>query len=260
MHRKRMHRILTEHGSRMRPERYRRLKEALDRRQPDLTVLMERVSKSHNFSAILRNCDAVGVLEVHAVPPVRGLDLHHATSAGSAKWMRVRRHAGVEAAAAHLRDRAYQIVAAHPGPASVDYRDVDYTSPTAIMVGAELFGISEEGLSLADTVAAVPMVGMVRSLNVSVATSLLLFEALRQRQEALMYERSRLDAEEYGRILFEWGYPRIAARFREHEMPYPPLGEDGALLEPLPPEILASVDAPAAASTDAAAKPDSQEV
>ncbi len=222
----------------MRPERYKRLKETLDRRQPDLTVLMEGVNKSHNFSAILRNCDAVGVLEVHAIPPTRGLDLHHATSAGSAKWMKVHRHASVAAAAGHLRDRAYTIVAAHPGPSSVDYRDVDYTRRTAIMVGAELDGISEEGLSIADTVAAVPMVGMVRSLNVSVATSLLLFEALRQRQEALMYERSRLDPSDYRRILFEWGYPRIAARLREHGMAYPPLAEDGALLEPLPPEIL----------------------
>ena len=72
----------------MNPARFRRLSLALERRQPDLTVLMERVHKSHNLSAILRNCDAVGVLEVHAVLPPEGLDIHAHTSAGTAKWVR----------------------------------------------------------------------------------------------------------------------------------------------------------------------------
>ena len=66
----------------MRPERFHRLRSVLTRRQPDLTVLMDRVHKSHNFSAILRNCDATGVLEAHVVVPEGGdLDLHHGTSA-----------------------------------------------------------------------------------------------------------------------------------------------------------------------------------
>ena len=50
----------------MNPDRFSKLTTALRRRQPDLTVLMERVHKSHNLSAILRNCDSVGVLEAHA--------------------------------------------------------------------------------------------------------------------------------------------------------------------------------------------------
>ena len=70
------------------PERYRRLKEVLARRQPDLTVLMESVSKSHNFSAILRSCDAVGVLEAHLVASDPSVGLHHGTSAGTKKWVR----------------------------------------------------------------------------------------------------------------------------------------------------------------------------
>ena len=99
----------------MNPERFRRLSLALERRQPDLTVLMERVHKSHNLSAILRNCDAVGVLEAHAVLPPEGLDIHAHTSAGTAKWVRVRRHASTEDAVHSLRDDGFRIVAAHPG-------------------------------------------------------------------------------------------------------------------------------------------------
>ena len=87
----------------MRPERFRRLRAVLSRRQPDLTVLMDRVHKSHNFSAILRNCDAAGVLEAHVVMPEGGdLDLHHGTSAGTKKWIQVSYHRTVEPAIATM--------------------------------------------------------------------------------------------------------------------------------------------------------------
>ena len=69
------------------PERYHRLREALARRQPDLTVLMDQVHKRHNLSAIIRSCDAVGILEAHAVPPDEGLELSHSASAGAKKWV-----------------------------------------------------------------------------------------------------------------------------------------------------------------------------
>ncbi len=214
----------------MRPERFHRLREVLTRRQPDLTVLMERVHKSHNFSAILRNCDAVGVLEAHAVPPADGLPLHHGTSAGTKKWVRVRLHEDVGQAIDTLHDEGFRVLAAHPSPDAVDYRDVDLTRPTALMVGAELPGVSKRALALADTHIVVPMVGMVHSLNVSVATALLLYEAMRQREAAGMYEASRLDPEEFRRTLFEWAHPTVASLCRREGRPYPGLDDDGGLL------------------------------
>ena len=214
----------------MRSERFQRIRAVLARRQPDLAVLMDRVNKSHNFSAILRNCDAVGVLEAHVVLPEKGLDLHHGTSAGTKKWVRVRSHEDVSSAVAHLRDSGFRVIAAHPSEHAIDYRTVDYTRPTAIMMGAELFGVSPEGLELADAHVSVPMLGMVRSLNVSVATSILLFEAMRQRQEAGMYTESRLSPVEFERHLFEWAWPSIAASRRREGRPYPKLTEDGDLV------------------------------
>jgi len=214
----------------MRPERFHRLKEVLTRRQPDLTVLMEHVHKSHNFSAILRNCDAAGVLEAHAVSPERGLDLHHGTSAGTKKWVRVRLHANVGEAVGHLHMEGFTVLAAHPAREAVDYREIDFTRPTAIMVGAELHGVSDDGLALADRQVVIPMVGMVHSLNVSVATALLLYEAMRQRRAAGMYETSRLDDARFQRTLFEWAHPTVAALCREKGMPYPELGPDGQIL------------------------------
>ncbi len=214
----------------MTPERFERLKRALERRQPDLTVIMDRVHKSHNFSAILRNCDATGVLEVHAVDPDRELDLHHGTSAGTKKWVLVNRHEHVADAAARVKSRGLTILAAHPSTGSIDFRDIDYTRPTAIMMGAELHGVSDEGLALADQHVVIPMLGMVHSLNVSVATALILFEAARQRHDAGLYDKSRLAEEDFGRRLFEWAYPSIARTRRSEGRPYPSLGPDGRII------------------------------
>ncbi len=213
----------------MNPERFQKLARALHRRQPDLTVLMERVHKSHNLSAILRNCDAVGVFEAHAIPPEEGLQIHAHTSAGTAKWVRLVRHRTIQDAVQELKGRGFRVVAAHPGPEAVDFREVDYTEPTALMMGGELLGLSDEALSLADQRVAIPMVGMAQSFNVSVATALLLFEAFRQREAAQMYDQARIAPEDMERILFEWAYPRIARHCRNRGVPYPPLGQDGDL-------------------------------
>ncbi len=220
----------------MRPRRFQRLKEVLARRQPDLTVLMDRVNKSHNFSAILRNCDAAGVLDAHVVPPDRGFDLHHATSAGTKKWVRVHRHPDVPSAVSHLREAGFRLLAAHPGPDAVDYRSVDYTRPTALVMGAELHGVSEKALRLVDAHVVIPMHGMVHSLNVSVATALLLYEAVRQREAAGMYRGPRLPPEEFQKILFEWAYPTLARDLRDAGRPYPALGPDGEILTDAPSE------------------------
>lgn len=223
------------HRHPMLPKRFHRLRSVLARRQPDLTVLMERVHKEHNVSAILRNCDAVGVLDVHAVAPAEGIRVHHDTSGGTAKWIPVHRHEGIRQAVSTLKGDGFQLVAAHPGSSAVDYREVDYTRPTALLVGTERFGVSEEALELVDVTAVIPMVGMVRSLNVSVATSLFLFEAYRQREVAGYYEDARLDPHQFRRILFEWAYPDFARRFQEAGEPYPELGPDGEILgSPLP--------------------------
>ena len=215
----------------MTPERFRRLREVLSRRQPDLTVLMERVNKAHNFSAILRNCDAAGVLDAHMVPPDAGVGLHHQISAGVTRWVPVTRHGSTGAAFTALRDRGFRMLAAHPGPDAVDYREVDLTRPTCVVMGAELHGVSDEALELVDQQVMIPMEGFVRSLNVSVATALILTEARHQRDAAGMYGEVRLDPELFDRTLFEWAYPREASRLREDGAAYPALDADGNRLD-----------------------------
>jgi len=191
---------------------------------------MEQVNKTHNFSAILRNCDAVGILEAHAVFTEKGVGVSDHTAAGTSKWVRVHRHGTVGDAVDRLHTRGFLVMAAHPREGARDFRDADYTRKVAIMVGAELEGLSPDGLSLADETVVIPMTGMARSLNVSVATALVLYEAFRQREAAGMYDESRLPPEEFQRILFEWTHPELAKLFRSQGTAYPPLSEGG---EPL---------------------------
>jgi tRNA (guanosine-2'-O-)-methyltransferase len=210
-------------------ERRRRLIDSvLALRQPDLTVLAERLHKPRNFSAIVRTCDAVGISEVHAVPGQAGLEVHWNTSQGAEKWVRVRPHENLSAACAYLRDRGFQLVAAHLSGQAVDYRQIDYTVPTALVVGTELFGVSNDALAMADRQVRIPMQGMTRSLNVSVACAIVLYEAMRQRDAAGMYgDGGRLDAAVREQLRFEWMHPALAGYCRARGMDYPPLDEDG---------------------------------
>lgn len=213
----------------MTPARYRKLRRVLDRRQPDLTLLTENVHKSHNISAILRTADAVGIYEAHAISEGGEVPRHHMSSAGSRKWVEVRAHRDLASALRHLRSTGHQILAAHFSDNSVDFREVDYTVPTAILFGSELWGVSDRAADEADRHIVIPMEGMVASLNVSVATALILYEAQRQRQAAGLYDECRLDPALYRRKLFEWCYPEVADQLRRDGRPYPELDENGYL-------------------------------
>ena len=237
----------------MTPQRLARLRQALDRRQPDLTVVMDRTQKSHNIAAVMRTADAVGLHRIHAVS-VDAIRSHHMISAGVRKWVRVQRHESLARCFDSLRADGFTLLTAHRSERSVDYREVDYTQRIALVLGSELYGVAPQTLRAAARCVEVPMEGLTESLNVSVAAALLLFEARWQREAAGLYDGpSRLPAEEYTDTLFEWAYPHIARRCRERGLPYPPLREDGQMahnpldappMEPPSPQATASLEEP----------------
>jgi tRNA (guanosine-2'-O-)-methyltransferase len=216
------------------PPRYHRLRAVLDRRQPDLTVLLEDVQVPRNLAAILRSCDAVGVLAAHAVWPGGRLKISRPASGGNRKWLPVHKHRTLAEALAVLEGQGLRVLAAHPTLDAVPFRDVDYTLPTCLLLGNEDDGVSPEALAAVDGVIQIPMEGMGTSLNVSVAAALLLFEAQRQRRAAGFYDAPRLDPETRARTLFEWVHPQIAAQCRKRGAPYPAMGEDGEILGAVP--------------------------
>ena len=218
------------------PRRYERLKSVLNHRMADLTVLLEHVEKPHNLSAILRSCDAVGALEAHAVSFDGRPRTFNSTAQGSQKWVPLHDHPDAETAIRRLKKQGFRLYGTHLGVDAKDYRDCDFTGPTAFVLGAEKWGLTDQARDLMDEALFIPMRGMVQSLNVSVATATLLFEALRQRQVAGLAptQGEGLKPEQYQQLLFEWSYPDVARWCREQERPYPALNEEGELMEELP--------------------------
>ncbi len=202
---------------------------ALDARQPDLTVLMDAVTKPHNVSAIIRAADAVGIQQVHTTSTGELVRRSHMGLGGAKHWVAVTTHRSTRAALTALRADGWRLAAAHSGERSRDYRDVDYTQKMAIVVGGEHIGLSDAARAEADEHIAIPMHGHGSSLTVSVVVGIILFEAERQRRAAGLYDQSRLTADERARTLFEWSYPDIAERYRAQGKPYPELTADGMI-------------------------------
>ena len=211
----------------MTPERFEKIKHVLNHRQMDLTVIMDNIHKPHNFNAIIRNCDAVGIHQVHYIPVTQGYRQLNYYAKGSQKWVIAKQQKNINHIAETLHNKNYQILAAHFSPKAIDYRQVDYTRKTAIVMGTELTGISDTTAKLVDQHIIIPMVGMVASLNVSVANAIILAEAQHQRQQAGMYQTRQMPDKLYQQLLFEWSYPRLARMYRDKNQAYPPLDEYG---------------------------------
>ncbi len=145
---------------------------------------MEEVHDPHNVSAVLRTADAVGVSDVHVVvAPERRAEyrLGKKSSASALKWLNIHFHDSIAACYAHLRREGFRILTTHLGRCARSIYDVDFTEKTAIVLGNEHAGISEEAVAMADGNIIIPQVGMIQSLNISVAAAVILYEAFRQR-------------------------------------------------------------------------------
>lgn len=215
----------------MTPERFKRISDLLDKRQPDLTVCMEQVHKTHNLSAIIRTADAVGIHNIHAIYTTESHWLSGGRASGSQKWVKVTEQPDTKTAIEQFKQQGMQVLATNLSDKAVDFRDIDYTKPTALILGQERDGISEQALEMADHHVVVPMYGMVESLNVSVAGALIMYEAQRQRREAGLYDAPRISAAIRHQMLFEGGHPIYAELCARTQTPYPKLDDNGQIAE-----------------------------
>jgi len=185
-----------------------RLEAVLRRRQPGLTVVLENIWDPHNVSAILRSADAVGVMTVYLLYTVEttpNLNRHGKQSSASAKkWLDFRVFHDVDACFADLRRHGFCVYASHLTEHSIGLHDIDFTENTAIVLGNEHRGVSPETCERADGVYCIPMMGMVESLNVSVAAAVSLYEALRQRSTAGLYSTPQLGEDGVAEHLHKW--------------------------------------------------------
>lgn len=188
------------------PERAEKLRRALERKQPTLTLVLENVHDPHNVSAVLRSCDAVGVVEVYLVYNGRQKfpDLGERSSASAKKWIDMHQFSRVEDCFALLREKEYKIFTTHMANDAVSLYSLDLTGRVALVFGNEHSGVSDEALQLADGNFLIPQVGMIQSLNISVACAVSLFEASRQRWGAGMYDSPQFSNEEFGAKFLDW--------------------------------------------------------
>lgn len=212
----------------MTPERFQKIKDVLNKRQPDLTIIMDNVHKPHNLAAIIRSSDAVGIGDIHGISSnERKVGTNLKSAGGSNHWVHLHIHKSMLTVISNLKSTGFCIYAANTSERAKDYRSVKYTEPTALILGAELDGISPGALKIIDDEIMIPMDGMVASLNVSVAAAVILFEAQRQRKEAGLYQKNRLDHNTYDKLLFEFSYPDVAKRCQESGLSYPALDKEG---------------------------------
>lgn len=191
----------------MTPERKERLLSVLNKRQADITVVIENVFDPHNVSAVMRTCDAVGVQDLYIintqVPPEKRWG--YRSSSGSYKWITTHQFTSIEECVIALRKKYSKILTAFLGSESVNLFKVDLTRSVALVFGNEQEGVSEALRRLADGNFIIPQVGMIRSLNISVACAVTLYEALRQKNNAGHYNQKKLDSLRFNELLNEWG-------------------------------------------------------
>ena len=191
----------------MTPERYQRLTSVLNKRQPDLTVVLENVFDPHNVSAVMRTCDAVGIQDIfilnNKIPPHKKWG--YRSSSTAAEWLTIHQFTNADECFTELRKRYKKIYATHLSEDATMLHQLNLTESVALVFGNETFGVSEEITKLVDGTFIIPQVGIIKSLNISVACAVTLYEAFRQKQIAGHYEESRLGEEQLKSLKEEWG-------------------------------------------------------
>lgn len=187
-------------------ERINKLRAVLSKRSENFTVVLENINDPHNLSACLRSCDSVGInnisLVYHGKQPFPILGKK--SSASAKKWVDTIRYNSVEKCFSQLRKEGKKIYTTHMNQDSVSLYDLDLTQPIALMFGNEHVGVSDDAVKLADGNFLIPQVGMIQSLNISVACAVSVYEGFRQRMVKGIYDTPEFSDEKLEEMLFDW--------------------------------------------------------
>ena len=190
----------------MTPERKERLTNVLHKRQPALTVVMENVADPHNISAVMRTCDAVGIQDLYILNTriPRHKKWGAKSSSSAEKWLTVHQFTDAEACFREVKSRFSKVYTTHLATDSKDLYALDLTEPVALVFGNEHSGVSEEVLPYSDGNFIIPQVGIIKSLNISVACAVTLYEAFRQKRAAGHYDSPQLNEQDMSLLARSW--------------------------------------------------------
>lgn len=168
-----------------------KLNRVLSKRQFDITVVMENVHDPHNISAVMRTCDAVGIQEIYILNTT--IPVHKKfgakSSSSASKWLTIHTFTETAACMEALRKRYTKIFTTHLSDEAVSLYNLDLTQSVALVFGNEHAGVSDEIRKLADGNFIIPQVGIIQSLNISVACAVSIYEAFRQKGLADHYNQ-----------------------------------------------------------------------
>lgn len=186
-------------------KRLEKITRVIKSRQHSLTVVMENIHDPHNVSAIFRTCDAVGIPKVNLIYNYESFPrIGKKSSASAFKWVEKDKYKSVENCYTELKKKGFKIFASSLSGKSKSLYELDLTGKIAVVVGNEHRGVSEEAANMADEIFLIPQFGMVQSLNVSVATAVIVYEAMRQRLIKGMYKKSELDKNTLENLIDSW--------------------------------------------------------
>lgn len=202
----------------MTPERTGKFQQVLSQRQADLAIVMENVHDPHNISAVMRTCDAVGIQDIYVINSVIPKHAYFGpkSSSSAAKWLSIHQFTSIEECIPVLKAKYQKIYTTHLSTDAVDLYAVDFAKESiALVFGNEHDGVSEEMRNHADGNIIIPQVGMIKSLNISVACAISIYEAYRQKKNAGHYDQPSLSEERMAEITEVWRKPKVKFRFKD---------------------------------------------
>ena len=183
--------------------------DVIHHRQPGLAVVLENVFDPHNISAVMRSCDAVGIQDIYVLNTKipRHKKWGRRSSSSAAKWLTIHEFENTGDCFSALRKSFDRIYTTHLSADAVSLYEIRFTEKIALVFGNEHDGVSEESRTLADGNFIIPQVGMIRSLNISVACAVAIYEAYRQKAAAGHYNHPQLAPGRQDELFSNWGQP-----------------------------------------------------
>ncbi len=190
----------------MTPERLKKLTAVLNKRQDDITVVLENVFDPHNISAVMRTCDAIGVQEIYILNTKipRHKKWGSKSSSSAKKWLTIHQYDDAGECFSSLRNHYSSILTTHLSGDTIGLYQLDLAKSTAFVFGNEHSGVSDEIRALADGNFIIPQVGIIQSLNISVACAVTLYEAYRQKTLAGHYDQQKINENKYNELMRTW--------------------------------------------------------
>lgn len=194
----------------MTPERSEKLLKVLSQRQTNLTVVLENVQDPRNITAVMRTCEAVGIQDIYIIntKQPRFEKFGFKSGSSSSKWLTIHQFDSIAECFAELRTKFEVILTTHLSAKAIDLYSIDFTQSIALVFGNEHSGVSDEANDLADGNFIIPQMGIIQSLNISVACAVSIYEAYRQKTNAGHYQQSTMPEPQMRELRKQWGFDK----------------------------------------------------